>query len=530
MDLLKNEQRVDRLPHLWVMICLVLLIIPLIFNRAFLNTTPPEYVPNDSTKNQAIMFRLGNSFPLLTADKTGNVISKTTKGETLIFLGVTKANKKVPVGIMVQRENGERGIISTMSLGFPFLRASDDSTEVYIKKNGKKADTYLYVGKDGKKYESGLDYARPILPKGFRKLRLQEDGDYFLTKEKFERQYIGQKLADNDTRHRMAWHIAKTKNGWEAFYPNIEIVDRFDGKIYNPVIIYNQDTVATTYHYAAGHAEDKNASVIQHMPLLGELVDFEPFARMIEQSVYEPDLGFYTQYGEPGEKNGFDKDPARWTLVILFLLGGILWFLFTPSITMFIADCTLYIRKMYFPLDDIYVQLIFALVVAVATYIWCALIAVWGCPWFGMIFIGLASLTSWRIACRHLSRPVPRERCTQCRRMEVNEYNRSDLVNTYFEWRNESDLVGTQVLETWQTWTQVTEKWSDGSTNSYKKNVQNHERGENYYDDYKAYYQVDVYDDVYRCKGCGHEETLPRTQDTCLKRVKVGQHTETYST
>lgn len=530
MDLLHNDQRVDRLPHLWIMICIVLLIIPLIFNRAFLSTTPPQYDPNDSTKNQAILFRLGNSMPLLTADKTGKVISKTTKAETLVFLGVTKANEKVPVGILVQRENGERGVISAMSLGLPFLRASDDVTEVYIKKNGKKKDTYVFVGTDGKKKEAGFEYARPILPEGFRSLRLLDDGDYFMTKEKFERQYIGQTLAANDKRHRMAWHIAKTKDGWEAYYPNLELVDRSDGKIYNPVILYDQDGVATGYRYSAGYAEDMNADFIQHMPGLGALIDFEPFARMIEKSLYETNLAFYTQYGEPGEKNGFDKDPLRWIAVIVFILGGLLWFLFTPAITMFLADCSLYIRKTYLHLNDTYVMLVFALVAAIATYIWSALMVVWGCQWFAVIFIALASLRGWRIACRHLNKPIPRERCTQCRRMEVNVFDRSELNHTYYEWRNESDFVGSRVTGKWQTWTQVTEKWSDGSTKSYKKDVRDHESGEHDYVDYRSYYQIDVYDDIYRCKGCGHEESIQRKEETRLESVEVGRHTETYST
>lgn len=510
----------NKLPHWPIIVGLVILAGTLVFNRAIQKNEPPK---------EPIQFRMDRPMPLIAADESGKEISKIAKGETLTFLGVTPANEANPVGIMVERENGERGILSTLLLGFPFVREDGkDSAEVYVKKKAKSKGRYVFVDANKKEHEGSLSYIRPILPEGFRTLRLRPDGDYTMSKKKFERLYLGHSLAENDRRYRMAWHIKKTKTGFEAFYPNIEILDRA-GKRFNPIIEYNADSIATGYKYSESHVKDFNRWWINILPFSETLTDWDPFARLIEESMYEPNIGLTdADYSEPAVTEANKHSAGRWTLSILMLIFGTAWLFCLPMLIMFIADCTLYFHYTYYHLSDTAVKILFGVVAGVATYIWVVLASVWGCHWLFTPLIMFAGAEGWGIAVRHLDKPIPRERCTQCRRMEVNDYIGKEYVRSFYEWRDKSIAVNERTTHRWKTWDKVTEFFSNGSTRTYDTNIREHKRTETDYFDYRVKYKVDVYAYTYECRGCGHKERIETQESTEVDRELQGQHTSVH--
>ena len=130
-----------------------------------------------------------------------------------------------------------------------------------------------------------LNDIRPILPDSLRNIQLKQEGDYYMTREKFERLYMGKTLAENDALYRPAWTIEKTKTGYKAFFPTLEIVDLNDGLTHNAMIEYDKDSIAIGYEFVGG-GYGNNRYLVKYAPFLGRILDVDFFARIIETSLY----------------------------------------------------------------------------------------------------------------------------------------------------------------------------------------------------------------------------------------------------
>jgi len=462
-----------------------------------------------------------------------DVIAKLRKGDTVSYLGAIEATYQHPTGLLVQTKDGLRGMLSTVELGFPMMLAdTKDSLPIMVtvkggivkeknKYNPKRPFLkYNIVKEDGKKEQVDLNDIRPILPDSLRKTQLKQDGDYYMTKDKFERLYIGKSLAETDRMYRPAWFVEKTKTGYKAFFPNIEVIDFEDGKMHNAIVEYDQDSIAIGYEFTRAYGN--NRYIVKYMPLLGKIVDVDFFARIIETSLYGGwASNGYENYTEVPDKREW-KEAGFWDWVagIAYLVFGLIWLLCMGTLPMLICEALLYCRYTYYHLSDGAVASLFGLIALVTTYIWCALLTVWGFLWLFLFIPVIAGFWVFAYAERKLGN-IPHDRCLKCRRMELVQFLKTEFVREYDEWRPDKVAIDSHT-ERWKTWTEV--HWSDGSRT--RKNEQNHSRTTTTYADYTVLYHVKEYENYYECQACGNIETTRSEKLHELDRHQVGTHVE----
>ena len=460
-------------------------------------------------------------------------IGKIKKGDTVDYLGVVAGTRHHPYGLLVQTKEGERGLLAAAEMGFPMMMENgSDSQPVQVKslfrdkgknKGAKGTLYYNIVNARGEKKKVHLDEVRPVLPDSLSKKRLDKEGDYYMTKAKFERLYIGHKLAENDARYRPAWLIDKTKKGFLAYYPNIEVIDS-DGKFRNPMVVYGADSVAVTYAFEDSHAKGNNRWIVKWMPLLGTIVDVDFFAAMIESSMrYDWIHGDDENYSAKAEIEWGDIPILSYVGLFFWIVLGLIWIFVGFTLVTLLMEAALYWRFTYYHLPDNIVAILFAVVAVVVTYIWTALMAVWGCLWLFLPVIPFAGYCAYLYSVRMLS-TAPHTRCPDCKRMETIEFHSRTFQREYDEWRPESKAISSHT-ERWKTWTDVTTKWSDGSTTHRREDERNHSRTTTQYADYSVLYHVRLYHRNYYCPECGYKEYKPEEELTELQRHYRGQHT-----
>ena len=519
-----------KLPHASTLVGIIVLIATLIGQRVFLKKSFPD-------KPLQIVLEKNIALESIISDDD-EVVAKLSKGDTVRFLGVFEAAFGKPYGLIVQTKDGERGLLPAADMGFPMMLTNKkDSLPVTVKslfreKTNKKGDKgvlcYNIVTASGEKKKVRVGEVRPVLPDSLSDYQLRLKGSYYMTKQKFEQLYIGHRIDENDARYRPAWLIDKTKKGFLAYYPNIQVIDMADGKSRNPMIVYGADSVATTYAFDS-HVQSTNRYIIMWMPFMRRLVDSDFFARLIESSMYgswtNADVENYTEKA----KTGWSDIPFfGWIGIILWLVLGLAWVFLMGTLPALILEAGLYCRYIYYHLNDGTVAIIFAIVTAIATYLWFCLTAVWGCYLIFLPGIVLAGFFAWTYAERDLG-TSPHTRCPVCRRMEtISFYNRT-FDREFKEWRPESQALKSHT-ERWKTWTDVTTKWSDGRTTHSKENEQNHSRTTTLYADYSVLYHVKVFHKNYRCAGCGYVEYISEEELTELDRKFTGQHTSVTET
>ena len=512
-----------RLPHWSTLIGLIVLIGILVGDRMMMKRSYPD---------EPVTLTLEKNMPLLDVTYHAEQIGQVRKGETVQYLGVMEGGGDRPCGLLVQKTTGERGLISSLEMGYPlFVKNKKDSTHIRIEKYGKSSNgaTCHIINGAGVRSEVRMKDIRPVLPENMRHQILNDDGAYFMTKQKFENLYIGSTFAENEARYRPSMHVARTKNGWTAFYLNLTVLDLDNGHLNKPIIEYNAQGVATGYSYAKGYNSGNNKWVIRWMPMLGRIVDNDLFARLIEGSLYENWIDEVNEgYGPTQYASLSDVPWHSWAIVILYIILIIVWIFLMCTLPSLIADASLYCRWIYYHLPDGIVALLFAAVGLVSLYIWTALMAAWGCLWLFLPIIPITGLCGIFFSQRYLA-TSPSSRCPECRRMEVNEFVKREFNREYNEWRHESKKVDSHTSR-WQTWTEVTTKYSNGSTTKHKENVQNHSRTETLYADYNVLYHVKEYYNYYECQGCGYIEKIRDEELQELQRMHSGHHTTVSTT
>lgn len=517
-----------KLPHAATIAGIIVLSAILVGQRLCLKKSFPE---------QPMKIALDRNVPMISLIAGDDeIVAKLRKGDTVLFLGVVEGNYHRPYGLLVQTKEGERGLLAAAEMGFPMmLKNKKDSVPVTVKslfrEKGKKGDKgtlyYNIVTADGEKMKVNMNKVRPILPDSLTKYCLQSDGDYFMTKAKFEKLYIGHKLDENDARYRPAWLIDKTKKGYLAYYPNIEVIDFSDGKIRNPMVVYDTDSVAVTYGLES--AKGNNRYLVKWLPFLGKIVDTDFFASFIEGSIYNDWIHADNEnYTEKADVKFTDVKWYYWLGAIVWIVLGLAWVFLIGTLPSLILEAGLYCRYLYYHLSDGAVVSIFGVVTAVFTYLWFILMTVWGCLWLFLPVIVIAGFCVFTYSERKLG-TLPHERCLNCRQMEMVHFRNSEFVREYDEWRHDSRAIASHT-DRWKTWTDVTTRWSDGSTTHSRENERNHSRTTTLYADYNVLYHVKLYHNHYQCDRCGNIETLQEEKLTELMRHKTGEHTTVHET
>ena len=152
-----------KLPHAATFAGVIVLVLTLVGQRVFLK----ESFPDQPLK---IVLEKNISLESIVANDDA-VVAKLKKGDTVRFLGVVEGSHYYPYGLLMQTQDGERGLLPAADMGFPMMMTNKkDSLPVTVKslfreKSKTKGDKgtlkYNIVKANGEKAAvNGLLYVR----------------------------------------------------------------------------------------------------------------------------------------------------------------------------------------------------------------------------------------------------------------------------------------------------------------------------------------------------------------------------------
>ncbi len=140
---------------------------------------------------------LEHNIALLSPLQSDNKIAQVHKGDKVQFLGVVAGDGTIPYGLLVQTKEGERGLLAAADMDFPMVLKDDDNASPVKVQSMVREKNILYyhiVTASGEKQKVEVGDVRPVLPKEYRKLFLNERGEYYMSKAKFERKFLNHTL------------------------------------------------------------------------------------------------------------------------------------------------------------------------------------------------------------------------------------------------------------------------------------------------------------------------------------------------
>lgn len=503
--ILKNSTFFDR--TLYTLILSVLLIVIVI-----VSTYPKTKPANEKVvalKNAELFYKQ-------------DVIEKINKGDSVTILGQKKSS--YGINFWIETKSGQRG--------FAPQDAFDDQAIVYKEKkvdNGltvKNGEIVTVIGlsdkegghirydiktQDGK---TGTVKADGIISKkGFElaKYKLNDRRAIYMSKNKFERLYIGKTFEDSENKFGNAL-IISNKNGQKAALYDLRVFDKKDGKFYNPTIEF-EDNVAKSYSLEKARNMRnswflKNDIFLKYLPLSDKILDVDFFAFLIKGNTFERLISAdYTN-------SAFNKVTS--IIKAIFLgLAALLWF-FITNLT--IPLLLFGILKFRYPLIFLGNRLVpmTLLIIGIATsYIWIVLGLSYRLLWWFFLPIIIYVFLYFFRKLREFFDEFPDNRCPDCKRLYSINFFTKTLQSEEKEWRPKEDRAELldSYTERWQTGDKVTtyDQYSDGSRRNFQtkiENIQNHSRTiKTYkYNVFNVLYMVRKYQHTYKCNGCGYEQ------------------------
>lgn len=477
------------------------------------NTLPKDPVTYVAEKPMKVMSRFDRD----------TVYTKVKKGEVLQILGYDEANWGSPTTFWVQTQDGMRGVVPCCEMGVPMGIWNDDTKqydEVEILRIDYKEHKYNCRLADGEKKELKFDKVTPLFPDTLKVKHLEAISECYVSREKFEREYLGFTYAENEKKNNPALYVAKQKDSLLVIYP-MSVINLENGNRYRPIVAYHEDKAESVRY---DYYNDRSDWLIRIWPGLGAIMDNGLASYIIGGSMYEvtPQIG---EHLSTIEKIG------TYALAVVLIIFILLWLFVTPMIPVFLIGCLMHVRQVFYPLNDKVLGMVVSIVAIISTYIWATMMLAWGMMLLFLVVYIFVGLFVTGYVCAFLETGVPRGRCPGCRSIDSITFKDSKFHSEYTKWMRETEYVKlvSQKTQKWQTWTQRTTTYGDGHQTSERINVQDHKRviSTHLYDDYKVLYHVDVYENTYKCPVCGYIEHSYPEKYTELERKYLGTHTET---
>lgn len=197
------------------------------------------------------------------------------KGEELKVFGYKAGSTYKQPSLWVETQDGVRGMLSVVQLNVPLkawnekTKAMDDVTLLGIDNADWK---YKCRFSDGEVCELGFDEVEPVLPEAMTRNLIAKLGSTYnyMSRDKFERLYMGKTLAENDQVYQPATAIAQYKDTLRATYP-VTVIDMKTGKRYRPTVTYDKSQCAVSY--TLNWENDRSDWFIATLPLMQFVVD-----------------------------------------------------------------------------------------------------------------------------------------------------------------------------------------------------------------------------------------------------------------
>jgi hypothetical protein len=455
------------------------------------------------------------------------------KGDSLVILGQDVRGLR----FLVQTAKGERGYIDQEGVDARFIVYSlpqGDNLSI------QKGDTVTFVSRGVKtKKEDNSDIITYLAPNGT-KGEINEEkiistignnllekeiqgGDYYLSKKKFEKLYIGKTFDEIEQLYRPAMYVKKDNDFLQAKYP-LRVFDKADGKFYNPIINF-KDGVAISYSTKLD--KDKNSFFLKYMPLVSAVLDVDFFSQLISWEFFE-------------EKDLDSKAPDKTYIKVLVTIGVILVmicaFLLIFALNI-VLPCLLFgLLRFRYPLIFISNNLfpkIITIVYWLGTYVLIILGLSYPFDWWYYVPIVIVSTLWVPRKMNNWFAKFPSNRCPNCKSLYTIVFEDEAFEREYQEWRikENANLLSTKTSKEWVHDTEVT-KWSDGSTSSRNVNHRRvtHTTRKYRMDVYDVLYLVKVFKRTYKCEHCGYEEYGTRCDEKILDKKYKGSYADSDTT
>lgn len=465
-------------------------------------------------------------------NQASNVVLK--KGEQVTVLGHVKASYYNPFMLWVETSDGCRGHIPVEAVDNRAIISplyDSDSDELSFPESNR-GDTvrivkWLEKGNYQVKLASGDlaeidsdDILTMFHDDEEHKINYDNDGWQSMSIDKFKSIYMTEPFEKVDTTYLPAYYLIRRSNGSAMAAFPIKVFN--EGKFYTPIINYDNNGMPVEF-IIPEHAEtDINESILQSLPFYGSICDLPVIGSLWTDGIY------ITEWEAP-------RAESLMRLILNFILYIpvlIIIFLFPPLIIPLILFGLLRFRA-FKRVSNAKMRLILKITALILTILWWFICL----PEMYLIPLVIGSIIALLIFNRNvnkvLDRKHPTVRCPGCatlysitydRTVEEGERDRALEEKEYLE----NDVVTN--VERWQTWTEVTTTYSDGSTSRHKENVQNHKREHGYrtYGVYNELAEYIHYTTYYICDECGHVERKYTTERKVLSRTKLRAYQEQY--
>lgn len=423
--------------------------------------------------------------------------------------------------ILVETAAGNRGELDASQLPIRQLIIEGDhkgDTVVSLKPEylGLTVHEYLATTSTGEELKLRADEMAPIVD-GWKDLNLDNIASTSVVTRNGLENMKGKTLAEIEKKYGMAYNIlagkdSTTKAGFRIYAYGS------DGRPYEPSIIFDSEGKATEFAYQPVTGKANNRWLLAYAPFAGLIIDM-PLTRVLTRS------SSYTMPSDTGE-------PVAWYMyvaVVAVLIAALAWYCLTPSLAALLIGWLIAYPPVFRPLSNKMLRIIIYIAAVIGFYFWAIALLAWGMYWFFVLPLLPVSYYCMRWASEYLSDYKPHERCPRCKHIHTISFDHDEVTGT--KYMTGSDIKRDKLLEThderYESWTQVTKTYSDGTKTSHRENVRDHKRRHDLYRyiDFEVTYLVTFYLNHFVCNNCGFEETSESTTQEEVDRKIVGSHT-----
>lgn len=498
----------------WLLVIIAPFVVNAFFSNGSINPDKPVLVMDGKT---AIKSFVGKD----------TIVTPVKAGDSLQLLGYRPATSTMPHKIWVEAADGTRGFIDLIDIGIPLIK----------KKNKHKGDTvrvtgidnrwhrYNVVFSDGTTDDYNFEKFEPAMSDLLADRTLNTDNKaWYMSKEKFERLYLGSTFGRCDSLYRPAIQVAHTDSGLVAEF-EVRALDLKDGKYYRPIVTFNDSLVATSCTFV--YYKDRSAWFLKRMPLVRQMVDSDWVGSIIQGPLYRKMESLST--------------PDSWWMwavfivfAVLYLGGFFIWVFATCGFLVLLMGFLVRYRFVFYPLSDGALTLLMVAAAAAGVYFWGVIMLLWGMFWIFLAVFPFVAFYMFFIATDPLGYS-PHDRCLGCRRLHTMKIYERRVIGEYDKWcrdSREGAELGRNVRR-WDTWTDRITTRTDGYGNKHtettKIDYQHHKETTRHIrvDNYNVLYHITEYETEYHCGVCGKKEIVRSSSRKELKRNYTGSHVET---
>lgn len=473
--------------------------------------------------------RLGPTLVLEQAERLPVVLDGDTtfvslaKGDSVRILGFRRLT--YGQSVLVQTPAGDRGMMDASQLPLRQIVVEGEhkgDTLVNLRPEylGLHVHKYDATTAGGEEFElRGQDFT-PLV-EGWKDINLDNNASTSVATQKGLEKMKGRTLEEIEAKYGPAYNILVARDGSKRASFLIYTYGN-GGVLTKPVISFDAEGKATAFAYKAVTGKAKNGWVLSIAPFAATIIDM-PLTRALTRT---------DAYSDPNH-TGESVPWYMYVAVVAVLAMWLLWYCMTPSLGVLLVGWLIACPVVFKPLSNKALKAIITVLGVVGTYWWAIALMAWGLYWFMVLPVIAVSYYCMRWAKAYLWDGIPHARCPQCRHIHTISYDRSVVTGTkYMKGRDiRRNKILSEHFETWQSWTQVTERWSDGRERSYRENERNHKRRHRLcsYIDYEVTYLVTFYDDFFSCDHCGFTEKDTHITSEEVDRKEVGTHTDVES-